>query len=56
MPLLAVLQCNSKPQDPKSTYPKMGKALNASGRHIAFNMCEWGLENPWEWVRVLPLA
>ena len=41
--------CNSKPQDPKTTYPKMGKALNESGRHIHFNMCEWGLENPWEW-------
>ena len=41
--------CNSKPQDPKETYPKMGKALNESGRHIHFNMCEWGLENPWEW-------
>jgi alpha-galactosidase len=41
--------CNSAPQDPKETYPKMGKALNESGRHIAFNMCEWGKENPWEW-------
>lgn len=41
--------CNSKPQDPKTTYPKMSKALNASGRAIHFNMCEWGLENPWEW-------
>ena len=30
-------------------FPKMGKALNESGRHIAFNMCEWGKENPWEW-------
>jgi hypothetical protein len=41
--------CNSAPQDPRDTYPKMGKALNESGRHIAFNMCEWGKENPWEW-------
>lgn len=41
--------CNSKPQDPKTTYPKMSKALNATGRPIHFNMCEWGLENPWEW-------
>jgi hypothetical protein len=30
--------CNSAPQDPKDAYPKMGKALNESGRHIAFNM------------------
>ena len=41
--------CNSAPQDPKEAYPKMGKALNESGRRIAFNMCEWGKENPWEW-------
>jgi hypothetical protein len=27
-------RCNSKPQDPKTTYPKMGKALNESGRHV----------------------
>jgi alpha-galactosidase len=27
----------------------MSKALNASGRKIHFNMCEWGKENPWEW-------
>ena len=41
--------CNSKPQDPRTTYPKMSKALNATGRPIHFNMCEWGLESPWEW-------
>ena len=41
--------CNSAPQDPRKTYPIMGKALNTSGRHIHFNMCEWGKENPWEW-------
>ena len=32
-----------------SQVPEMSKALNASGRHIAFNMCEWGQKNPWEW-------
>jgi len=41
--------CNSEGEDIKTTYAEMSKALNASGRHIHFNMCEWGLENPWEW-------
>ena len=41
--------CNSAPQDPKNTYPIMAAALNATGRPIHFNMCEWGKENPWEW-------
>ena len=41
--------CNSAPQTPKDTYPKMSKAMNASGRHMHFNMCEWGKDNPWEW-------
>ena len=41
--------CNSAPQDPRAAYPTMSKALNQSGRHIGFNMCEWGRENPWEW-------
>jgi hypothetical protein len=27
----------------------MGKAMNNTGRHMHFNMCEWGKENPWEW-------
>ena len=27
----------------------MSAALNATGRPIAFNRCEWGVENPWEW-------
>ena len=35
--------------DVKTSYGAMSKALNASGRHMAFSMCEWGLENPWEW-------
>jgi len=41
--------CNSQGEDVKTTYGKMSAALNATGRPIAFNMCEWGLESPWEW-------
>ena len=44
--------CHSAPQDPRTTYPKMSKALNSTGRPIHFNMCEWGVENPWEWYVV----
>ena len=29
--------------------PIMRDALNATGRAIHFNMCEWGVANPWEW-------
>eukprot|EP00035_Acanthoeca_spectabilis_P017750 m.374938 g.374938 ORF g.374938 m.374938 type:complete len:502 (-) comp16692_c0_seq24:3190-4695(-) len=41
--------CNSQGEEPATTYPLMSKALNASGRHIHFNMCEWGKDSPWEW-------
>lgn len=34
---------------PEDYYPLMSKALNETGRHIHFNMCEWGKDNPWEW-------
>ena len=29
----------------------MTKALNESGRHIFFSMCEWGVEQPATWAR-----
>jgi alpha-galactosidase len=34
---------------PQEAYGNMSAALNATGRPMAFNMCEWGLDNPWEW-------
>ena len=38
----------------------MSAALNATGRAIHFNMCEWGVANPWEWgpalAQVISLA
>jgi len=33
----------------KTWYPKMSKALNDTGRHIFFAMCEWGDESVWQW-------
>lgn len=41
--------CNTKGMDPAQTYPLMASALNKTGRHIHFNMCEWGYHAPWEW-------
>ena len=26
------------------------KALNKTGKPIFFNACEWGVEDPWEWM------
>jgi alpha-galactosidase len=33
----------------KVRYPVMRDALNGTGRHIYFSMCEWGREKPYEW-------
>ena len=41
--------CNTQGMKPAETYPKMSAALNATGRHIHLNMCEWGVDDPWEW-------
>jgi len=41
--------CYTKGMKPAETYTEMSKALNASGRHIHFNMCEWGKDEPWKW-------
>ncbi len=26
------------------------KALNATGKPIFFNACEWGVDDPWKWM------
>eukprot|EP00040_Diaphanoeca_grandis_P019754 m.104590 g.104590 ORF g.104590 m.104590 type:complete len:510 (-) comp27577_c0_seq1:36-1565(-) len=46
--------CGGKPQDPLMAYGNMSKAMNATGRHMHFNMCEWGTPDsagdfPWQW-------
>jgi len=43
--------CNTEGLDPKIQYPLMTKAINASGRAMFFEMCEWGKEDPWEWAQ-----
>jgi alpha-galactosidase len=42
--------------DPKVVYPKMGRALNATGRDIWYMMCEWGHADPAIWAADLALA
>jgi alpha-galactosidase len=42
--------CNTNGLNPKVQYPEMTKALNATGRPIFFEMCEWGLDDPWLWA------
>lgn len=34
-----------------SRYERMAKALQNSGRDIAFGICEWGDRSPWLWAR-----
>lgn len=33
---------------PQQAYANMSVALNKTGHAVSFNMCEWGLDNPWE--------
>ena len=41
--------CNTEGLVPQTTYPLMSRALNKTGRPIHLNMCEWGVNQPWEW-------
>jgi alpha-galactosidase len=41
--------CNAA-TSPQDRYPVMRNALNATGRHIFFSMCEWGVDNPATWA------
>ena len=35
----------------KHRYLTMAQALRASGRDILFSACNWGVEEPWNWMR-----
>ena len=41
--------CNTQGMHPQIAYKQMSDAMNATGRRMHLNMCEWGQENPWEW-------
>jgi alpha-galactosidase len=38
-----------KPSEMQTIYKKMGDALKAAGRPIVFSLCQYGLQNVWEW-------
>lgn len=42
--------CNNGGSKPEVRYPVMRDALNKTGRHIFFSMCEWGQDNPATWA------
>ena len=37
--------------DCRMRYQMMSMALKASGRDILFSACNWGVEEPWHWMR-----
>ena len=39
--------------DPKVRYPPMRDALNSTGKHVWFELCEWGVETPSDWARAV---
>src|SRR5690348_1063264 len=47
--------CNTVPgtadtqQEFIDRYSRMRDALKATGRNIVYSLCEWGVQNPWEW-------
>eukprot|EP00484_Ammonia_sp_Unknown_P010416 CAMPEP_0197075860 /NCGR_PEP_ID=MMETSP1384-20130603/211824_1 /TAXON_ID=29189 /ORGANISM="Ammonia sp." /LENGTH=387 /DNA_ID=CAMNT_0042514709 /DNA_START=26 /DNA_END=1189 /DNA_ORIENTATION=+ len=43
--------CNNDGIPPQTRYPVMRDALNATGRHIFYSMCEWGQDDPWNWAQ-----
>ncbi len=41
--------CNNQGRDYHQRYNAMRDALAATGRPIVYSLCEWGLENVWNW-------
>jgi alpha-galactosidase len=41
--------CNNQNVDAQQRYKAMRDALKATGRPIVYSLCEWGVQNPWEW-------
>jgi len=41
---------------PEIQYAQMSQALNATGRPIYFLSCEWGVDDPWRWMRLFANA
>lgn len=43
--------CNTDSINARDAYKTMSLALQASGRPIVFNLCEWGNHQPWLWAK-----
>ena len=42
--------CHSGLKPPEERYPIMRDALNSTGRHIFYSLCEWGVDDPAKWA------
>jgi len=42
--------CSTFLDNPIQRYTIMSEALNATGRPIFFSLCDWGVDNPWNWA------
>ncbi|KAF2078452.1 hypothetical protein CYY_000202 [Polysphondylium violaceum] len=42
--------CSTFLDNPVQRYTIMSEALNATGRPIFFSLCDWGVDNPWNWA------
>ncbi|WP_238006080.1 NPCBM/NEW2 domain-containing protein [Dactylosporangium sp. AC04546] len=45
--LLKYDNCNNQGRPAVQRYKAMGDALKATGRHIVYSICNWGLDEPW---------
>lgn len=48
--LLKYDNCNNEGLPAQQRYQAMADALNATGRHIVYSICEWGVNKPWDWA------
>ncbi|HEY1951642.1 MAG TPA: glycoside hydrolase family 27 protein [Gemmatimonadaceae bacterium] len=42
--------CNATGLDARTQYTKFRQALDRTGRPIVFSICEWGINQPWDWA------
>jgi alpha-galactosidase len=42
--------CNSAGLDARTQYTKFRRALDRTGRPIVLSICEWGVNQPWDWA------
>ena len=42
--------CNAEGLDAPTQYAKFRDALSKTGRSIVLSICEWGLNQPWDWA------